>query len=223
MSAFRFSYWSDPLCIWAFVAQPKLERVLVEFGEKVAVEYRVVPVFGSVPQRFREGSWSDAGVDGRVESTRVVASKHGRQDVSGEVWRKIPSSSWAPGAALKAVFALAIGEEISAAQATTFQWQMRERFFVDDVNMALRSEQLQVCEGCDIPRGPVERMLDDGSALAMLWEDHVERERLGVRGSPTYVFDGGRTMFYGNFNVEPLLATIEAYVAGGSPRGSECG
>ena len=29
----RFSYWSDPLCIWALVAQQKLERILGELGE----------------------------------------------------------------------------------------------------------------------------------------------------------------------------------------------
>ena len=44
----KFSYWSDPLCIWALVAQQKLERVLTELGEHVRVDYRVIPVFGSL-------------------------------------------------------------------------------------------------------------------------------------------------------------------------------
>ena len=47
-----FSYWSDPLCIWAYVAQDKLDRTLREWGEKLDVSYRIVPVFGSLPWRF---------------------------------------------------------------------------------------------------------------------------------------------------------------------------
>lgn len=222
MPTFRFSYWSDPLCIWAFVAQPKLDRVIAHFGDKIAVDYRIVPVFGSVPQRFRDGVWSESGIDGRIATTQRIATEHGRTDVSGEAWRSMPASSWSPGAALKAVFALSERQEVDPKCAVDFQWRMRERFFVDEVNIALRSEQLALVEACGIPRAPVERMLDDGTALSMLWEDHAERERLCVRGSPTYVFDEGRTMFYGNFAYEPLQATIEAYVAGLSPQGSDC-
>ncbi|MCO4747486.1 MAG: DsbA family protein [Proteobacteria bacterium] len=222
MSSFRFSYWSDPLCIWAFVAQPKLDRVLAEFGDRIAVDYRVVPVFGSVPQRFRDGSWSKQGVEGRVAATRRIAEAQGRDDVTGEGWRKMPASSWSPGASIKAVFALAEQGVIEAKCATDYQWRLRERFFLDDVNIAHRKEQLALVEACGIPTAKVEAMLDDGTALALLWEDHAEREKLGVRGSPSYVFDGGRTLFYGNFSYEPLRATIEAMVAGHYAQGSEC-
>ena len=73
-----FEYWSDPLCVWAFVAQPKLDRILAESGEHLEVRHHVVPVFGSIPQRFREGSWADQGVEGRVAATRRVARSSSR-------------------------------------------------------------------------------------------------------------------------------------------------
>ena len=65
-------------------------------------------------------------------------------------------------------------------------------------------------------------VLDDGSALAALYEDHQDREAHHVQGSPTYVFDGGRTMIYGNFDERVLEAVVDAFVRGQAPGGSRC-
>jgi len=213
----KFSYWSDPLCIWALVAQQKLDRVLGELGEHVRVDYRVVPVFGSVPWRFTHGPWAKDGVDGRVLATRQIAEHGGRADVSGECWRRaMPASSWAPAMAIKAAFAL--DEEVGP----SYQRALRERFFVGEANIALRAVQLEVAEELALPRGPIERRLDDGSALAAVCEDHAEKERLRIQGSPTYVFDGGRAMLYGNFDYGILRSTVEELVRGAGPGASAC-
>ncbi len=217
----KFSYWSDPLCVWALVAQQKLERVLAELGEHIRIDYRVVPVFGSVRWRFAQGPWAKDGVDGRVLATRKIAEQGGRTDVSGECWRRaMPSSSWAPAAAIKAVFALedGRGEELGP----TYQRTLRERFFVGESNIALRSVQLEVAEELGLPREALEQRLDDGSALAAVCEDHAEKERLRLQGSPTYVFDGGRAMLYGNFDYGILRSTVEELVRGAGPGGSAC-
>ena len=85
MERIEFEYWSDPLCIWAFVAQPKLEHVLEAHGEHLLPRYHVVPVFGSIRERFATGSWSKAGPQGRAEATRRVAEQHGRDDVACQI------------------------------------------------------------------------------------------------------------------------------------------
>ncbi len=217
----KFSYWSDPLCIWALVAQKKLDRVLGELGEQIQVDYRIVPVFGSVPSRFSHGPWSKEGVPGRVLATRTIAEQGGRTDVTGECWRlAMPATSWAPAAAIKAVFALegSHGEDAGP----RYQRALRERFFVGEANIALRSVQLEVAESLGLPRAQIESRLDDGSALAAVWDDHAERERLRIQGSPTYVFDGGRAMLYGNFDYGILRSTVEELVRGAKPGGSAC-
>jgi predicted DsbA family dithiol-disulfide isomerase len=217
----KFSYWSDPLCIWALVAQQKLDQVLRELGEHVRVDYRIVPVFGSVQWRFARGPWAKDGVDGRVLATRKVAEQAGRSDVSGECWRRaMPSSSWAPAAAIKAVFALedGRGEEVGP----SYQSALRERFFVGEVNIALRRVQLEVAEELGLPRDALERRLDDGSALAAVCEDHAEKERLRLQGSPTYVFDDGRAMLYGSFAYGILRSTVDELLRGTGPGGSAC-
>jgi predicted DsbA family dithiol-disulfide isomerase len=217
----QFSYWSDPLCIWALVAQQKLDDMLAAHAEQLRVEYRVVPVFGSIAWRFAAGPWAKEGIEGRVLATRRIAEQGGRSDVSGECWRRAtPASSWAPALAIKAVFALDQGREAEAGPA--YQRALRERFFVGEANVALRSVQLEVAEQVGLPRGPIERRLDDGSALAALCEDQAEKERLRLQGSPTYVFDGGRAMLYGNFDYGILRSTVEALLRGAGPGGSAC-
>jgi predicted DsbA family dithiol-disulfide isomerase len=168
----EFSYWSDPLCIWALVAEQKLGRVLAELGEHVRVDKRLIPVFGSVPWRFARGPWAKDGLEGRVLATRTIAEKGGRTDVTGECWRKaMPSSSWSPASAIKAVFALEDGRGEEAGPG--YQRALRERFFLGEANIALRSVQLEVAEELGLPRGPIEARLDDGTALAAVCEDHA--------------------------------------------------
>ncbi len=218
-----FGYWSDPLCIWAFVAQTKLDRILTDHQDVLHVTYRVVPVFGSVPWRFAKGPWSKDGVEGRVQATARVAREHGHPEVTGEIWRRDPpASSWSAGAALKAVFALEAEGALPQGKAAEYQWQMRRRFFVDEANVARRSVQLELAEALEVPRGPLERRLDDGSALAALWEDHTEKEALRIQGSPTYVFDGGRAQLYGDFAFGILSATVEQLIKGFAVGASAC-
>ena len=216
-------YWSDPFCIWAYVAQPKLDRILDDHDHQLDVAYHIVPVFGSMPARFRDGSWATKGPAGRAEACQRIAREQRGVEITGEVWlRDPPASSWAAGAAAKAVCALEADGHAPAGSGGAFLRGLRDGFFEDNRNTARRSEQLALAESLGIPRAPLEAALDDGSALAMLWEDHAERERLKLKGSPSYVFDGGRAQLYGNFNYAILEATINELAAGLEAGGSNC-
>jgi predicted DsbA family dithiol-disulfide isomerase len=219
----RFGYWTDPLCVWAFVAESKLRRLFAEFQPLLEVEYRVVPVFGSLPWRFSAGPWADAGPEGRAQATREICACHGFDAVTGAVWvDDTPASSWSPGMAIKAAFAVEDRGRASAGAGADFQWRLREAFFIENRNIARRSVQLEIAEACGLPVGDLEAALDDGTALALLWEDHHLQEQSYVRGSPTYVFDGGREILYGNVAEEIIRATIEALRRGVAAGRSEC-
>lgn len=218
-----FSYWSDPLCIWAFVAQDRLERVLAELGERLQVDYRVVVVFGSVPWRFHGGPWTASGPAGRRRATRAIAAQHGHPEVSGAFLEgDCPATSWAPAAAIKAVCELERLGLAAEGSGARYLDALRRRLFVDNLNIARRSVQLELCEAHDLPRVEVERRLDDGSALARVWEDQAEKDRLRLQGSPTYVFDAGRAMLYGNVAYGVLHATLDELLRGLRPEGSAC-
>ncbi len=216
-------YWSDPLCIWAYVAADKISRLLERHGAELELEHRVVPVFGSVPWRFSQGSWAAAGPEGRMAATLRVARRFGHDEVSARAWvDDPPATTWAPSAAAKALSLIEARDEAEKGSTGRYLQALRRAFFVDDRNIARRSEQRAVANALGLPWQAMEDELDSGAALASLWEDHQERERLGVQGSPTWVFDGGRAMLYGNVSEGVLRATVDELIAGSDHGQSRC-
>lgn len=217
-------YWSDPLCIWAYLAHDKIERLQARFGDEITFTFRVVPVFGSVPQRFRTGTWAAGGPEQRTRRTAEIAQEHGHTEVDGAVWRDDPpASSWAPAAVIKAADLLADEGVLDSNVPGALAQALRAAFFRDNHNVARREVQRQVVEGMSLPWTDIQALLDDGRALAALWEDHVEREACRVQGSPTWSFDDGRAMLFGNVSERVLQATVAEMLAGAAPGGSDCG
>lgn len=219
----RITYWSDPLCIWAYLAHDKLQRLRQRFGADIAIEHRIVPVFGSVPERFRSGAWSKGGPKSRASRTAEIAKAHGHPEVDGACWlRDAPASSWSPASAIKAVDLLAQEGAIAPDAPGDFTQALRAAFFCDHLNIARRDVQQRVAEALTLPWPRIQARLDDGRALAALWEDHAEREARRVQGSPTWSFDDGRAMLYGNVSERVLQATVAELLGGTSPGGSAC-
>ncbi len=217
----ELEYWSDPLCIWAYATEDRLDSVLAQTA-CVDVRWRVVPVFGSIPSRFR-GSWADKGVAGRVAATRQVAERFGHDEVSGRCWENdCPASSWSSGAAVHAAQLAERAGNLELGSGTMFFREVRRAFFVDELNVARRDVQLQLAEKLGMARAPLEGHLDDGTAMAALWEDYERKEALRIQGSPTYVFDGGRAMLYGAFSEGMLEATVRELLGGGELGASNC-
>ncbi len=69
----HISYVSDVLCVWAYVAEVRLDEVRKEFGESVELEYRFIPVFGATHHRIAEGRKDRGGYAGFGQHVRKVA------------------------------------------------------------------------------------------------------------------------------------------------------
>jgi predicted DsbA family dithiol-disulfide isomerase len=223
MSPLVLEHWSDPLCVWAFLAEPKLDRLLAAFPDRVEVRWRVVPLFGSVRARFTDGPWREDGPAGRARKTAELCARHGWPAITGRVWEAdTPATSWAAAAAFEAVALLERQGEV--APGTSGEWlrRLRRRFFVDDRNVARRDEQRAVAEELGLPWDRVADALDDGRALAAVFEAHEQRQRQGLQGSPSFVFDGGRAILYGDVHEGVLHATVEQLLAGRAAGASRC-
>lgn len=218
-------YWTDPFCVWAFTAEPHLDHLVEQYGDQLEVRHRIVPVFGSIVRRFAAGgSWAEAGPAGRAAATARIAREHRPGvEVTGQVWLDDPpASSWSASLAVKAVSLLEADELAPHGATAAYLLGLRDRFFVDNVNMARRSHQLALAEEQRLPLDAIVDRLDDGRALAALYEDHEDRIAANVTGSPTYLFEGGRTRIYGNFRVSVLEATVKTYLEGASAGCSDC-
>ncbi len=51
-------YFSDVLCIWAYGAQIRIDQLKEEFGERIELRYRFIPLFGatSIKNHFIPGA-----------------------------------------------------------------------------------------------------------------------------------------------------------------------
>ena len=50
-------YFSDILCVWAYVAQARVDELRRQLGERVRIEYQFINLFGSTETRIGAG-WS---------------------------------------------------------------------------------------------------------------------------------------------------------------------
>ncbi len=62
-------HYSDVLCVWAYVAQVRVDELRTNYADEVGVEYRFLQVFGDVPGKLA-AQWSERG---GVEGYRYIA------------------------------------------------------------------------------------------------------------------------------------------------------
>ncbi|MGB8901557.1 MAG: hypothetical protein WCC90_20960 [Methylocella sp.] len=97
MSAVQIKYFSDVLCIWAYVSQARVDAIKSKFGDAIAVEHRFCSVFGDTVQKINS-SWKDkGGYEGFNAHLRQVAGKFPHVAVHPELWMKTrPVTSASP-------------------------------------------------------------------------------------------------------------------------------
>lgn len=218
-------HFSDVLCVWAYCAQIRLDELLSTFAGRVAVRYRFVAVFGSTAKKIGEGWAARGGFEGYAAHARGVAARFPHVTMHEDAWTRVrPASSSSPHAFLAAV-RLVEGAGPSGADGPTRRaaWALREAFFRDARDVGLRAEQLAIAEALGLPRAELERLLDDGRALAGLAEDAEAQAAQKIEGSPTLVFDQGRQKLYGNVGYRVIQANVEELLRAPDPgSGSWC-
>ena len=87
--------------------------------------------------------------------------------------------------------------------------QVRRAFFVEARDISELGLLLELAQdsGCD--PAALRQCLDNGSAIAAYSTDLRRAAELGVRGSPTWILNGGRQVLYGNVGYRILNANIE--------------
>jgi predicted DsbA family dithiol-disulfide isomerase len=62
----------------------------------------------------------------------------------------------------------------------------------------------------------------DGSAMSALMNDYQKSNQQGIKGSPSYVINGGRQTLYGNVGYRVLLANLEELLNNPEDEASWC-
>jgi len=203
--AILIDYYTDVLCVWAWIAQPRLEELNRQWGERVTIRHRYLDIFGDSHRKITK-QWGEK--DGFEKfGAHVVKSAAAFENltVNPDIWTKVrPRSSLQAHLFLKAV-ALVTDEALVEPVAI----RIREAFFSEARNINDYSTLIECAEAENIDEPLLKTALRDGSAIADLSDDQRNANALGMRGSPTWVLNEGRQLLYGNVGYRILHANIE--------------
>lgn len=207
MNTVRIAYFSDVLCVWAWIAQLRLDAVTAAFGDKVEIEPRFCSVFGDTAAKIA-GKWG--GFDRFNEHLLHAAEAYPEVRLSPDIWLAAqPASSMSPHLFLKGAQLAEASGAWPCGKADEVTRAMRAAFFAEARDIGAFDVQRAVARGRDADPAPVEDLIRSGLAFAALAADYQAAEAMHVHGSPSFVLNEGRQTLYGNVGYRIIEANIQ--------------
>lgn len=215
----ELSYFSDVLCVWAYVSQVRLDELRRHYGDALVVHYHFLPIFADTENRIGDGWKKRGGFEGYAEHVAEVCAGFDHVALDRDAWSKVRPISSAPSHQfLKALQYLEASGEVSAERRddydgrTLFEqsaWALRRAFFEDGRDVSRSDCLWEVAESLALPDSSMRRVIDSGRALAGTFRDAELRDEHGIEGSPTYLLNHGRQKLYGNLGYKVIEANVE--------------
>jgi predicted DsbA family dithiol-disulfide isomerase len=214
----QIDYYSDVLCVWAWIAERRLLEVEREWGEQVNIRHHYMDIFGDshakIPRQWAERN----GFSGFSEHVVEAAAPHPHAAVNPQLWKTVkPATSANAHLVLKAA-QLALGETESHRLAQAF----RHAFFVDAQDIGRLDVLQAVTAASAVDFAALQQHLADGTAIAALLSDHKLSQEQGLKGSPSWVMNNNRQTLYGNVGYRIISANIEEIMRNPEPEASWC-
>ena len=212
MSALKIVHFSDVLCVWAYIGQASLFKLVEKFGDSIEVEEHFCSIFPDTQTKINK-AWHDrGGFSGYADHVKTVAKGFENVSIHDDVWSKVrPKSSASPHLFIKAIELL----EYEATEGTFFNRlsnraakELRTAFFVEAQDISNWAVQRAIGEKIGIVFDEILKKIETGEAIAKLAADYELAQSLRVQGSPTYIFSEGRQILFGNINYNILEANV---------------
>lgn len=217
MTTVRVQLFSDVLCVWAYVGQVRVDKLLSELGGQVAVDYHFVDVFGDV--RTTEAKWHErGGLAAYGEHVKQVVDRFDHVDVHDDVWSGPPPT----GSMSCHLYLHAIGLLDAPDAMARAAWAVREAFFRDHRDISSRAVQREIAEDLGLDVAAIDGHLDAGRAHAALSADGRQAREHGVTMSPTMVFNEGRQRLAGNVGYRVVEANVRELLVNPHGEASWC-
>lgn len=211
MDTVLIQHFSDVLCVWAYVSQIRIDELKQQFGERVRLDYRYVPVFGHAHQKLH-AQWSQrGGLDAYGQHVKDVVARFEHCQIHPDIWVKNTPRSSLPAHLLLCAVRLLGDDAADANRNTPFErtaWAIREAFFRDLVDVSQQRELLAIAARLGLPEAQIDAHLQSGAAHALLSEDIALARDQSVRASPTLLFNEGRQMLAGNVGYRVIEANV---------------
>lgn len=215
----RISYFSDVLCVWAYIAQIRLDELKRQYNDQIEIHYHFLPLFGCTEDRIGHG-WRDrGGYPGFGEHIRDVCKEFDHIDVHPDIWvRNAAKTSANSHLFLKAVQLLeeeppllVLGKE-KATNNSVFEelaWRVRLAFFKHNKDISRLDCLYSIADKLKLPVDLIAEKISNGEAMAALCQDAELKDQFRVEGSPTYILNEGRQKLYGNLGYKIIEANVQ--------------
>lgn len=215
----QVAYFSDILCVWAYVSEIRLYELRKQLGNKIEISYYFIPIFGCTDHRIGSGWKERGGFKGYAQHVQDVCHDFPHVEISPDAWGKvIPKTSATSHHFLKAVQLLEQKSLISDQpdkqldNHTLFEEtarRIRLAFFRDGMNIADEAVLFNIAEQLELPMEIIEKHMRNGEAMATMCRDVELGKQYNVEGSPTYVLNEGRQKLYGNLGYKIIEANVQ--------------
>ncbi|MDR3506379.1 MAG: DsbA family protein [Caulobacteraceae bacterium] len=203
-------YFSDLLCVWAYIAQWRVNAIKAAFGEQVRFETRFCSVFGASERKIATNWGAKGGYEGFNAHLRHAAEQFPEISLNPDIWLTVrPASSNAAHLFLKAQQRLEASGECAAGTTDNLTWAVRRAFFESARDIGRWEVLRAVAREQGVDPGPIEALIHDGRAFADLCCDLQDAEAMRIQGSPSFVLNEGRQKLYGNVGFRVLEANIQ--------------
>jgi predicted DsbA family dithiol-disulfide isomerase len=198
-------YYSDILCVWAWIAQRRIDELNVKLQSSIVINHHYIDVFGDVATKISHQWQTKGGYSGFASHVQHSAATFEDAPVNEKIWTELrPTTSANVHLVLKAID-LACGAESSIKAAL----QYRKAFYIDALDISDMHALMTLAEQQMLDIQNISKHIKDGSAMALLMKDYQNSKLLNLKGSPSFILDGGRQTLYGNVGYRVLLANIE--------------
>ena len=215
MSVVAITYFSDILCVWAYISQARIDAVKEKFGDRVRIEHRFCSVFGDTARKITS-TWKDkGGYEGFNSHLLQAAKRFPHITVHPEIWLKTrPLTSASPHLFMKAVqqWNYELGATGSQPEPGIFGrvvWAFRCAFFRDCRDISRWDIQCEIAKGLGADIGAIEERIHSGIAFARLAADYQDADKMRIEGSPSFVLNEGRQKLYGDVGFRLIEANIQ--------------
>ena len=200
---FTLTYYSDVLCVWAHIAQARVDETAEIYADSVRIEYRFCSVFGDSAHTIGNGWAERGGYAGFGKHLQDSVSNFDHIKLHPDLWQDIrPASSTPAHLLLKAV------QRVDEHQCREVLTNLRSAFFEQSLDISKWSVLQDSLDAAGVSVNDVREVIDSGIAHADLEADRRDQQALMVQGSPTFILNEGRQKLYGNVGFGIIEANI---------------
>jgi len=213
----KISYFSDILCVWAYVAHVRLEELKKTFTNQIAITPYHVTLFGDTYQRIAVGWEKQGGYSAFGKHVQEVCREFPELEINPNVWKTCrPTSSGVSHLFLKAIQMInnldsAKKQELDLVK--LIEWEIRLAFFRDARDISDMKVLFDIARRHSISKSDIEEYLNDGTAMALFCSEMAMKDEYKLEGSPTYLLNNNRQKLYGNVGYKIIEANVMELIA----------